>query len=548
MTTSFQRAHRISGGDALRGKPTKKSSGIDRNTEDSLSKELNMFSISKPRGYLGSAMILAFLLANVTPSRAQPTDSSAADTSTPTLQDLDQKIRILQRQLELRDADDQDKAATTPTLSTGPDGFILRSADGNYSFRTGVLLQADYRGFIGDTNYNDVKKYSADSSYTDPNGYLKHFPKLESAFLLRRLRPTWNATLWRYYNFVLTPDFAGGTLAVLDAYGEVNYWSALRLRVGKFVPLVGLERLQSSADNNFVEYNFPILLTVQRDIGAQISGNFWNQSISYAAGVFNGAADGANKDIDSTADKTLAGRIFLKPFANTGLDFLSGLGLGIAGSWGSVWGDSVNSELAAYKTSGQNTFFSYRHNAVDAGSVRAAGNHYRVNPEAYWYAGPFSLFGEYVLSAQKVSTSKPVHDTVAADKDYIEDNAATLANQAWGVSASWVVTGEATSFKSVTPRHNLSPDGSGLGAIELVVRTGQFIADPKTFPIYADTLASARKATSFGGGVNWYASRNVKWVFDYEYTQFEQGAKNWAGAVKDRDAEQVATARVQLNF
>jgi len=494
-------------------------------------------------------MTLTFLLANASPSRAQSTDGSVpADTSTPSLQDLDQKVRILQRQLELKDEDAEAKAAETPVVSTGPDGFILKSADGNFSLKTGGLFQADYRGFIGDTNYSDIRKYPGDSSYTDPNGYLKHFPKLINTFLLRKVRPTWDATLWKYYNFRLTPDFGGGSTVLLDAYGEVNFWPEFKLRVGKFTPPIGLERIQSASDNNFVEYNFPSLLAPQRDLGAQISGDFLGQSVSYAAGVFNGAVDGANKDNDSTADKDFTGRIFLQPFKTTGLDFLSGLGFGIAGTWGQEWGDSVNSNLPVFKTSGQNTFFTYRHNAVDAGSVRAAGDHYRVNPEGYWYAGPFSLFGEYILSAQKVTTSKPVHDTIAADKDFIEDNATTLTNQAWGISASWVLTGEPTSFKSVKPRHNLSPDGSGIGAIELVVRTGQFTPDSKSFPVYADTLASARKATSFGGGVNWYVSRNVKWVFDYEYTQFKQGAKNWAGQVKDRDPEQVATARVQLNF
>ncbi len=555
MKHALQPADRISGGDALRGASTPKTTSFHRTSEDSRHKEHDMSSLSKsvlkPKRSLGSAALIAFLLVPLS-SWAQSADSASTDTTAPSLQDLDQKIRILQRQLELRDDDAAAKAADASKLSAGADGFTLKSPDGNFILNTKGLLQVDFRSFFDDTNYTDVRARK-DSAYGDANGDLKHFPKLANTFLLRKVRPTWDATLWKYYNFRLTPDFGGGSTVLLDAYGEVNFWPAFKLRVGKFTPPIGLERIQSASDNNFVEYNFPSLLAPQRDLGAQLSGDFLNQSVSYAVGIFNGAFDGANKDADSSFDKDYDGRIFVQPFKATDIDLLNGLGVGIAGSWGRLWGDSVNTNVPGYKTSGQNTFFSYRttksgSTVLDSGTVRAAGDHYRINPEAYWYVGPVSLFGEYILSAEKVTRSKPIRDTNTADKNYIERNPVTLKNQAWGVSASWVVTGEPATYKSVKPRHNLSPDGSGIGAIEIVARAGQFIVDPKAFPLYADSTASARKATSFGAGINWYVSRNAKWVLDYEHTSFEAGAKDWNSVAKDRDPEQVLTARLQLTF
>ena len=503
---------------------------------------------------IGNKVLLAALLSIPTLSGAQESSD------TPTLDQLDQKIRILERKLEVQDEVTANKTPA-PTISVGQDGFTLKSADENFVMKWRGLLQADYRGFVNDTNYSDVRKYKNDSVYVE-NNYLRQNPKLVNTFLLRRIRPVWDVTLYKYYNLRITPDFGGGTFVLLDAYGEVNFWPEFKVRIGKFTPPIGLERLQASSDNNFVEYNFPAALSPSRDVGVQISGDLLGESVNYAVGYFNGAEDGASKDNDLTDHKDFTGRLFLQPFKSLSIDWLSNLGLGTSGSWGAFWGDSTISNLPSIKSAGQNTIFSYRQNKVptsgvplngvativDSLTVRTVGAHYRVNPQGYWYAGPFSLFGEYILSSQKVARSKPIRDTIAANKTYIVRNPTTLVNAAWGLSASWVVTGDPTSFKGVKPRHPFSPSFSDIGAIELVARAGQFTPDKKTFPLYADTLASVRKATSYGGGVNWYLSRQVKWVLDYDFTKFQQGAKDWSGKVKNRDKEQVITTRLQLNF
>ncbi len=482
-----------------------------------------------------------------------PHATTAQDSSETSLEDLDQKLRILERKLEVAEETAASKPPA-PVPVAGEDGFSLKSADGNFAVKFRGLLQTDYRAFLGDTNYNDAKVFK-DSSYSDPNDYLRKSPRLVNTFLLRKVRPVFDVTLYKYYTFRVTPDFGGGTTALMDAYGDVNFRPELRLRVGKFKPPIGLERLQASEDNNFVEFNYPSSLIPNRDIGVQLSGDLFGESVNYAAGYFNGAEDGVNKDNDLTNHKDFTGRIFALPFKNTNVNFLGGLGLGVAGSWGESWGDSVNTGLSTIRSSGQNTIFSYRTNrptttVLDSNTVRAAGEHWRLNPQGYWYVGPFSLFGEYIISSQKVARSKPVRDTTGGVKTLQERDIRTLKNKSWGVSASWIVTGEPTSYKAVKPRHPLTPDLSGIGAIELVARAGQFLPEDGTFVsnLYADTLASVRKATSFGGGVNWYFNRAVKWVLDYEFTKFEQGAKDWAGKIKNRDDEQVITTRLQINF
>jgi phosphate-selective porin OprO and OprP len=95
--------------------------------------------------------------------------------------------------------------------------------------------------------------------------------------VLRRVRPTFSGTIYHYIDFMFRPDFGQGTTAIYDAYAQLNYLSWANLRVGKFKPPVGLERLQNDDDTNFIERGLPTNLGPQRDIGYQLSANLFKQ-------------------------------------------------------------------------------------------------------------------------------------------------------------------------------------------------------------------------------------------------------------------------------
>ena len=67
----------------------------------------------------------------------------------------------------------------------------------------------------------------------------------------------------------------------------------------------------------------------------------------------------------------------------------------------------------------------------------ANGNRYLISPQAYYYVGPFGLLGEYVQTAQDVKNGNTFGE---------------ISTSAWQVAASYVITGEKASYKSVTPR------------------------------------------------------------------------------------------------
>ena len=119
---------------------------------------------------------------------------------------------------------------------------------------------------------------------------------------------------------------------------------------------------------------------------------------------------------------------------------------------------------------------------------------------------------------------------------------------AWQAQASWFLTGEEESFKGFKPNNVFSLDDDNWGAFELVARYQEFDPDDDAFvggaASFADPAANARKAATYGLGLNWYLNENVKWVLNSEHTNFDGGAPSGA----DRADEDVFLTRFGLTF
>jgi len=439
------------------------------------------------------------------------------------IQELDQKVRLLERKLDpnvgLAPQNDpgQTRKAVEPRLSAGADGFSFSSADTNFVLKLRGYVQADARFYVGD-----------------------HIPANDT-FLMRRVRPIFEGTVWKNYDFRVMLDFGSGATSsslndgfLQDAYLNVHYWPEFQIQAGKFKPPVGLERLQSGANLVFAERGFPSQFTPNRDAGLQLHGQLLGGVLGYQAGVFNGVQDNTSGDSDIGVDdhKDVAARLFAHPFKKTNIRALQGLGIGAGGSIGNQSG-----VLPSYKTPGQQTFFSYVTGAGTNVNVVADGEHWRLVPQAYYYWGPLGIFGEYAISSQ----------TIRRDAGGAAPVFRTPHHRAWQVVGSWFVTGEQNSYTPVKPGHPLNFGEHRWGALELVARYGQLTLDEELFtaPLFA-TAASAHKIVSWGVGANWYLNRNVKLMLDYDRSDFNGGSAA-RGQVTAQD-EQVIISRVQVSF
>lgn len=425
--------------------------------------------------------------------------ANAAPTATIAPDELDQRLRVVERRQELDAEADASKVATTPVLNLNEKGLSVKSPAGDFEVKLRGLVQADARYFGGDTA----------AAQTD-------------TFLFRRIRPTLEGSWGKLVGFRLTPEFAGDSATIVDAYVDLKFDPRATVRIGKVKGPVGLERLQSGGATAFIERGFPTELAPNRDIGAQLQGEFGN-GLSYVLGMFNGTIDGRDAVTSNPdGDFELAGRVFLEPWKNSA-NALSGLGFGIAASRGDKHG-SGNNYLPRYRTPGQVQFFNYR------STVLADGEHLRISPQAYYYGGRFGLLGEYIRSSQEVSAA----DGTGAD----------LENTAWQVSAGWVLTGEDASYKGVLkPNNAFAIGGPGWGAFEVVGRYGRLDIDDHAFPLFADPSVASTAARSWSIGLNWYLNANFKLVANYARTAFDA-----APGATARDDEDIVFTRAQFSF
>lgn len=433
------------------------------------------------------------------------------------LETLDQRQRILERNWDLEKEAAQEKGKSAILPGAGKDGFTLKSADGSFQLKVGGFVQADGRVFLDDEE-----------------------KPLTNQLLIRRAFLNIEGTVDRIFAFRIQTDFGSGKTTLQDAYLDARFAPSIQLLVGKTKTPFLLERLQSATDRRFVELALPNSLSPNRDIGAFLHGDLFNGTVSYAAGVFNGLPDGDTSDGDTADDKDGAARLFVHPFRNTGIEPLEGLGLGIAATYGNQEGKvdtakkSVTSSLPSYKTSGQNTFFSYISKVDSAdysadNNVIADGNRTRISPQAYCYWGPFGLLGEYVRSRQEVRRNAEV---------------AALTNTAWQAAGYYVLTGEKNSFKHINPARPLDLPKGQFGALEVAARYSELRVDGDAFPRYADPAKSAGKARAWAAGLNWYLTRKVKVAADYEQTRFKGGASG----NRDRETEKAILSRFEVAF
>ena len=432
-----------------------------------------------------------------------------------TLEGLDQKVKVIDRKFEIQQEAEHQKALEAPIVKVGEDGFSLSSPNHDYNIAFGGILQGDGRFFASGNDKN-----------------------VGSTFFLNRVRPIITGSVAKYYNFNITPDFGQGRVTLQDAYLNITYWDYASLRTGKFKAPLDLERLQSDRDLEFSERSEIQNLVPNRDTGFSLHGRLFDGRINYDAALMNGvpndtAAD--TTDLDTNDGKDFVGRIFATPFELTERPWIKGLGFGIAGSYGNERGNTIS----VYKTYGMSTWFSYT-KGVTASGLRA-----RLEPQLYYYLRGFGLMAEYAQDSHSLNrfttVGKAPHVRLINATD-------TFTDTGYFAQASYILTGEDASYGWVKPYHFFDPRNGRYGAWEVAARISNVAAQTRQFQLgFADPSLSAKTATEWALGLNWYLTSNIKWQFDYANTFFNGGAGK-TGAPKDRPNESVFESQLQISF
>jgi phosphate-selective porin OprO/OprP len=391
--------------------------------------------------------------------------------------------------------------ASTPVPPPAPftagwnNGFALQSPDGDYRLTLGALAQTDGRFSIGDP-----------------------LP-VTNTFVLRKARVIVAGRVARFFDFRIMPDFGNGAPTLQDAYLDIRFSPAFRIRTGKDKTPFGYELLVSDAALLFPERSLVSALVPNRDIGVQALGELGGGRLTYSGGLFNGVPDGASTttEADTNSDKDFAGRVAIQPFRTTGrATVLSGLGLHLGGTIGTQSG----SALPSARTSAGQTFFSYD-------GTSASGTRTRITPALFYSYKRVGAFAEYVRTSQ------------ALTKGAVSRR---VANEGWDVTGSLVLTGEAASSGLVRPSAPFDPGTGRWGAVQLVLRHAELTFDAAAFDAGFAAAAASRRARQFSVGINWYPVSFVKYYATVERTAFDPGD------APARPVEHVVIVRAQFAF
>jgi len=464
---------------------------------------------------------IALLVLGLSP-QIHAEDIVAADTKPANLEDLDQRVRVLERQLEIQSEDaDAAKGSKVTVTADRNNGFGFYNADKSWGLKLSGVFQVDDR-----TWFSDNAKPQANS------------------ILPRRGRFQLDANLGPKVKLRYQEDFVTGL--IVDAYGEIKLapWATLRTGLEK-TPL-SLERWRSDPARDFVELGYTTDLVTDRSTGAYLDLADADQAIDLGAGVFDsGAENTATITSDTQDDKDFVAKLFIQPARFFNTTTLRDFGFGVATSAGNRAPGSLVSGANQFRTTGQaaGVYAPVAGTTLDDASLKLV-------PQAYLFWNSLSFLGEYVHSAQ--------FETNTANTNYPKST--QVNNEAWQAQFGWVLTGEDASFTGV----KLNKDTShSWGALQLVARVQGLNFDQESFTRYdnngptatskrfVDPRVSISAAQAWGVGLNYYPVDNVKLLVDWEQTSFTDGASVGSGVnlqTANRETENVLLSRVQYTF
>jgi phosphate-selective porin OprO/OprP len=372
---------------------------------------------------------------------------------------------------------------TDPTAPTGPkidfrDGFVISSDDEAFKLRVQGRVHFDGRWVPKDEN----------AAGGDPTNSMR----------LRRWRIETTGRLFTNFEWIVQVEFAGNTASLQDAWLDINYHPALKIRFGQYRLPFGLE--QDTSDNwvKFIERSIVTnFLTPSYDVGVMVFGDLFAKRIGYFASMSNGNGLASQNNNDAF---DYAGRLVLRPFVTAASALVKGLQLGGAVVYGAQTGTALQS-------TGPQTQLGTRLFAFDMGTT-LEGKRLRLGAELSYHAGPLEIVGEVI-------TMK--HDVV--------DMAGTTTEVSflgWQAGASFYFTGEDNS--AGRPKVKKPVGGGGIGALNLAARFAQLEATD------VDPVSTGlTKATEIVVGPNWYPNTALRINLNYELADFEDGLREHAG-------------------
>ena len=394
----------------------------------------------------------------------------------------------------------------------GP-GFEFRTDDDEFIFQFHDLTQLEFRGYqqYGQANVKD-------------------------SFLIPRQWFMFSGRISRPIGYFVSLAEAFDTVNVLDVFLDFEYDPRFRLRAGRFKtpftyeffvqPIQGLPLPERSVFfNNFGQ---------NRDLGLMTYGRLFANTFDYAVGVFNGNRNGYVAQVDS---KFLSAFINWKPWVNAKDSILENFNVG-----GSVFGGNtdqipVPAVLRTIVPTAGNTVAGIPFLAFNS-NVRQHGMLTFWDLHSAWFYRQFAVFGEWASGFQDYAQTSSL-----ATRTHLPVNS-------FYVETSYLLTGETRSQVGIVkPKRPFNPARKdfGLGAWEVAARYQQLSLGQEVFSHgLADQNLWTNRVNLVDLGFNWYLTQYVKFMFEWQHSDFGQPVLYAPG--KRQLNGDLFMARIQLFF
>ncbi len=318
-----------------------------------------------------------------------------------------------------------------------------------------------------------------------------------SEFVLRRMRLEFSGEFHHRWLFHLEPKFAEDGVELEEAWVGIQLGDH-RVHVGRMKEPFSLEEMSSLRHMDMVNFSILNQFVPAEDHGVTLLGRV--DFLEYGVGFYNGTGGE-----DTTSDKDGALRLVVHP--------AGGLQFGGSGTIGRQRTDVAGEEL---KTEARAPWAEY----LPGTSVR--GTRVRLGAEAAFLEGPFALMTEWITVRQELND-----ETVRVRGGYVQ--------------ASWVLTGEAKTWKGVKPERAFNEDPD-IGAWQIVGRWSIFDPDG-SFESFLTTAPERIDTATLG--VTWYANEHAKVKLNWVHTRFSDRIVLDGKSLKAEDA---LIVQFQLQF
>jgi phosphate-selective porin OprO and OprP len=421
----------------------------------------------------------------------------------------DQQYRELKRKADEERQEDLRKAGAPPppppvaaaAPTPSPDtmrayfknGFVLETADKNFSINFGGRLQADWNA-----------SYPGD-------GVQQEFdlPDSQSGVEFRRARLSVAGLVFGNVDYKIEYDFATGEPEAKDVFVGMRKIPYVQyVRAGHYKEPFSLEELTSDSFTTFMERGLPNAFSPSRNMGLAVLQEYFDQHMTFAAGGF-AETDNSGFGFGTDQGYNITSRI-------TGLPLYESQGRQLV-HLGFAYSHKFRHEVdISFSQRPESHLFPVT--LVNTGTIDTDGVDL-VNPEVAWVWGPLSLQAEYMHAfVSQVGNPDPNFGGLYAYVSYFltEDDM-----RAYRLSEG--------AFDRIIPKRNFSFDGQGWGAWEVAARFSRLDLSSENVDGGVDDDVTA--------GLNWYLNPVTRITVNYVWAHLE--------SVGDSN---IAQGRFQVSF